>query len=129
MTDTNNDKDTFESFYNKITTYGQMGFYVGEHSVREIVEVLKQLHNTEIKYWKDLADFKNNQNIIMSREKDKVISLRNIEITQRKQDYKELQAEIKHEKETSCLAIMKVEDDKKKLQAELQDLKIRHHCK
>ena len=27
----------------------------------------------------------------------------------------ELQAEIEHEKETSCLAIMKVEDDKKKL--------------
>jgi len=92
--------------------------------------ISKQLHDTEIQKIKDECDkfvkleIKDNeqehidlikQHTIELKEKDKVISLRNIEITQRKQDYKELQAEIKHEKETSCLAIMKVEDDKKKL--------------
>jgi len=107
----NKKQETFESAYDKLYLYVKHREALNTNDLKEI----KQLHDTEIKYWKDLADFKNNQNIIMSREKDKVISLRNIEITQRKQDYKELQAEIKHEKETSCLAIMKVEDDKKKL--------------
>jgi len=67
----NKKQETFESFYNKITTYGQMGFYVGEHSVREIVEVLKQLHDTEIKKYKSFIESEDLRHKFELKEKDK----------------------------------------------------------
>jgi len=92
--------DTFESEYNK---YFNHYYYLNNLSIQELLNKLKQLHdqsiqiekNKEYRYTKkeelicQLKDYEN-----QLKEKDKVISLRNIEITQRKQDYKELQAEI-----------------------------------
>ena len=98
-----------EGFESKLISIFNLKYEGFEYDTdEEKIKVIKQLHdqsiqiekNKEYRYTKkeelicQLKDYEN-----QLKEKDKVISLRNIEITQRKQDYKELQTEIQKLKE------------------------------
>lgn len=120
MTDTNGTKETFEREFETLKKEIIQRSFTNDIGLAiKKLEKLKQLHDTEIEKWlycrKELVNSLN--------EKDEEIDELNNKLMGEVEIIKELQSEIEHEKETSCLAIMKVEDDKKKLQAENEKLK------
>lgn len=122
MINNNKDKEeTFECYWNRnFKEFEDNLTHLFNCDFREILK-LKQLHDKEIKYWKDLADNQSEQSIILARElkelndfdteKDKQISQLQRELQDEKtfefvlqRQVKELQSQLKN-KECECVIV------------------------
>jgi chromosome segregation ATPase len=128
-------KETFETYVKNIKNYSDIDFKKIIQLHKEKIKYITEINDTNVnnfhrdmeekdKQISELKDLLSKKYGIMAKDKgvegllNQITELQ-VELQKHNDQYnKEIQglkAEIEHEKETSCLAIMQVEEDKKKL--------------